>query len=64
MPDYVRRFGPECFTQGDGTSWALVEALRKAHDVVGKCDSPPCKFYSRARVLGEAREGAMRGSRR
>ena len=56
MPDYVRRFGPECFTQGDGTSWALVEALRKAHDVVGKCDSPPCKFYSRARVRGEARE--------
>ena len=56
MPAYGRRFGADTFTQGDGTSWSLIDALKRRRRFMGMMASPPCKFYSRARVRGEARE--------
>jgi len=52
--DYVRRFGPESFTQTDGMSWAEIKSLKERHRADFMIGGPPCKFYSRARVRGEA----------
>ena len=56
MPEYVRRFGGETFTQGDATSWALVRNLQKKFQLLSMMAGPPCKWYSKARVKGAARE--------
>ena len=53
--EFVRRFGAESFTQGDGVDWAVVARVLKRSRAVGGLASPPCKFYSTARVRGEAR---------
>ena len=53
--EFVRRFGAESFTRGDGVSWAVVAKVLKRARAVGGMASPPCKFYSTARVRGEAR---------
>ena len=52
--DYVRRFGSDSFTQADGLSWATIKALRDRTGATFMVGGPPCKFYSRARVRGEA----------
>ena len=52
--DYCRRFGSECFTLGDGVSWARVARLRDRYNADVLIGGPPCKYYSRARVKGEA----------
>lgn len=54
--DYERRFGTDAFTQMDGLSWAGVKALRDRHGARFMIGGPPCKFYSRARVKGEAKQ--------
>ena len=53
--EFVRRFGAESFTQGDGVSWSVVAKVLRRARAVGGMASPPCKFYSTARVRGEAR---------
>ena len=54
QPDYVRRFGPDCFTAADGMSWAEIKRLKERHRADFMIGGPPCKFYSRARVKGVA----------
>ena len=54
QPDYRRRFGDDSFTRCDGTSWASVKALKARTGAFGQIGGPPCKFYSKARVRGEA----------
>ena len=49
MPEYVDRFGPEAFTQGDAIDHALVGSLRRQHRALAAFASPPCKEYSTAR---------------
>ncbi len=51
--EFVRRFGAESFTQGDGMSWAVVAKVLKRARAVGGMASPPCKFYSTARARGD-----------
>ena len=53
--EFVRRFGAESFMQGDGVSWSVVSKVLKRARAVGGMASPPCKYYSTARVQGEAR---------
>jgi len=53
--EFMRRFGAESFTQGDGISWSVVARVLKRARAVGGMASPPCKFYSTARVRGEAK---------
>ena len=53
--EFVRRFGAESFTKGDGVSWSVVAKVLKRARAVGGMASPPCKFYSTARVRGEAK---------
>ena len=57
--EFVRRFGAESFTQGDGVSWATVSKVLKRTRAVGRLASPSCKFYSTARVRGESRAPPM-----
>ena len=54
--DYCRRFGPESFTQADGMNWSTIHALKSRHKAKFIIGGPPCKFYSRARVKGEAKQ--------
>ena len=54
--DYRRRFGDESFSQRDGMSWSTIKALRDKHRASFIIGGPPCKFYSRARVKGEAKQ--------
>ena len=53
--EFIRRFGVESFSQGDGVSWSVVANVLRRARAVGGMASPPCKFYSTARVRGEAR---------
>ena len=46
--DYVRRFGPEAFTEGDATDWSLIKAVAAKTGALGGCASPPCQPYSTA----------------
>ena len=55
----MRRFGAESFTRGDGVSWSVVAKVLKRARAVGGMASPPCKFYSTARVRGESRAPPM-----
>ena len=55
QPDYVRRFGPDGFMQGDATSWAEAGKARDRVRAFGCMAGPPCQFYSTIRVNGEAR---------
>jgi hypothetical protein len=54
--DYRRRFGSEAFTQADGLSWSTVKALQTRHAAKFMIGGPPCKFYSQARIRGEAKQ--------
>ena len=56
QPDFARRFGGDAFVRGDATSWAVSARLRDRHSLFGAMAGPPCKFYSTARVAGEARQ--------
>ena len=61
QPDYCRRFGAEAFTKADGMSWSTVKGLRDQKQADFLMGGPPCKFYSRARVRGEATQPPLIG---
>ena len=61
QPDYCRRFGAEAFTKADGMSWSTVKGLRDQKQADFLMGGPPCKFYSRARVRGEASQPPLIG---
>ena len=56
QPDFQRRFGTRCFTQGDATSPLLLKSLIKATGAFGVSASPPCKARSTARQRGEPQD--------
>ena len=64
QPDFARRFGGDCFAQGDATSWAYMARQRDKASAFGVMGGPPCKFYSTARVKGESRAPPLIASTR
>ena len=70
--DFKRRVAG-AFVQGDSVDWAHLAKLRDEWKCFGCSGGPPCKWYSRARCAGEAKEpplieqardlGALRASR-
>ena len=54
--DFRRHFSTDAFVQGDSVSWAHLAKLRDTWQCWGCSGGPPCKFYSRARVRGEAKQ--------
>ena len=54
QPDYRRRYGDDTFTEADGMSWSTIKGLRDKKKADFMMGGPPCKFYSKARVRGEA----------
>ena len=59
QPMYRRRFGEECFTQGDSRNPTEVRTLMRKTKAFLLQSSPPCKWFSSARMKGEAKEGPM-----
>ena len=59
MPRYARRFGPECFSQGDSADAASVRDLRRRAGAFLTLASPPCKAHSTARMRGAPSEEAL-----
>ena len=64
QPAYKARFGPECFTLGDGVDWSLVRRLQKRFGLRLAGASPPCKWYSTARKKGESKQPPLIGQTR
>ena len=59
MGAFVRRYGPECFTQADGRSPTVLRALTRKLRPVVSLASPPCKSFSTGRMRGQPKEPPM-----
>lgn len=59
MERFERRFGPECFSQGDSRDPHTLRALKAKLRAFFIAASPPCKAHSTSRMRGSPSEEAM-----
>ena len=59
QPRYLRRYGEECFTQGDSTDVTSLRDIRRRTGAFLSFHSPPCKAHSSSLMQGEPSEPAL-----